>query len=199
MGWAVGAGIKLFAPMIGQGDYVQAEVNYTEGADGYINAVARHVLQVQRRCWRQLRLRHLERQRHRRSRRQSFDDRVGRQRRLRALLEQAAGRRRCTAATALRATTPLPTRRCAVSRVASSAGTCNNNWSGLEHRYSYPVEPRLADLHGCRHRVPGAATPPTAAWSSALPANGTQAGGVRTFADQSALMGQFRIHRNFYP
>ena len=32
MGWAVGAGIKLFAPMIGQGDYLQAEVNDTEGA-----------------------------------------------------------------------------------------------------------------------------------------------------------------------
>ena len=40
VGWAVGAGIKLFAPMIGQGDYLQAEVNYTEGAEGYINAVA---------------------------------------------------------------------------------------------------------------------------------------------------------------
>ena len=30
--WAVGAGLKLNAPMIGQGDYFQAQVNYTEGA-----------------------------------------------------------------------------------------------------------------------------------------------------------------------
>jgi porin-like protein len=35
-GWAVGAGIKLNAPMIGQGDYLQAQVNYTEGALRYV-------------------------------------------------------------------------------------------------------------------------------------------------------------------
>jgi hypothetical protein len=38
IGWAVGAGIKLNAPMIGQGDYLQAQVNYSEGASGYVNA-----------------------------------------------------------------------------------------------------------------------------------------------------------------
>ena len=32
----MGAGIKLNAPMIGQGDYLQAQVNYTEGALKYI-------------------------------------------------------------------------------------------------------------------------------------------------------------------
>ena len=35
-GWVVGAGIKLNAPMIGQGDYFQAQVNYTEGALRYV-------------------------------------------------------------------------------------------------------------------------------------------------------------------
>jgi hypothetical protein len=35
-GWVVGAGIKLNAPMIGQGDFFQAQVNYTEGALKYI-------------------------------------------------------------------------------------------------------------------------------------------------------------------
>ncbi len=34
-GFAVGAGIKLNAPMIGQGDYFQAQVNYTQGAPRY--------------------------------------------------------------------------------------------------------------------------------------------------------------------
>lgn len=34
-GWALGAGIKLNAPMIGKGDYLQAQVNYTEGAARY--------------------------------------------------------------------------------------------------------------------------------------------------------------------
>jgi hypothetical protein len=36
LGFAVGAGIKLNAPMIGQGDYLQAQVNYSEGALKYI-------------------------------------------------------------------------------------------------------------------------------------------------------------------
>ncbi len=34
-GFALGAGIKLNAPMIGQGDYLQAQVNYTQGATRY--------------------------------------------------------------------------------------------------------------------------------------------------------------------
>ena len=36
LGWAVGAGIKLNAPFIGQGDYFQAQVNYTQGALRYV-------------------------------------------------------------------------------------------------------------------------------------------------------------------
>jgi hypothetical protein len=35
-GWAVGGGLKLNAPMIGKGDYLQAQVNYTEGALRYV-------------------------------------------------------------------------------------------------------------------------------------------------------------------
>jgi porin-like protein len=36
LGFAVGAGIKLNAPMIGQGDFLQAQVNYTQGAARYV-------------------------------------------------------------------------------------------------------------------------------------------------------------------
>ncbi|HEX3338467.1 MAG TPA: porin [Pseudolabrys sp.] len=36
LGFVVGAGIKLNAPMIGQGDYLQAQVNYTQGALRYV-------------------------------------------------------------------------------------------------------------------------------------------------------------------
>jgi hypothetical protein len=39
-GFAVGAGIKLNAPMIGHGDYFQAEVDYTDGASRYSNMTA---------------------------------------------------------------------------------------------------------------------------------------------------------------
>ena len=35
-GWAVGGGVKVNAPMIGQGDYFQMQVNYTQGALRYI-------------------------------------------------------------------------------------------------------------------------------------------------------------------
>jgi hypothetical protein len=40
LGFAVGAGIKLNAPMIGPGDYLQAEVDYTQGATRYLNMTA---------------------------------------------------------------------------------------------------------------------------------------------------------------
>ena len=36
IGFAVGAGVKVNAPMIGQGDYFQMQVNYTQGALRYI-------------------------------------------------------------------------------------------------------------------------------------------------------------------
>ena len=36
LGWVVGGGVKLNAPFIGQGDFFQAQVNYTQGALRYI-------------------------------------------------------------------------------------------------------------------------------------------------------------------
>jgi len=38
LGFAVGAGVKLNAPMISQGDFLQAQVTYTQGAAGYVFA-----------------------------------------------------------------------------------------------------------------------------------------------------------------
>ncbi len=35
-GWAIGGGLKLNAPMIGQGDYFQMEADYAEGATAYV-------------------------------------------------------------------------------------------------------------------------------------------------------------------
>ncbi len=37
-GYALGAGLRLNAPMIGKGDYFQSQINYTEGALGYVAA-----------------------------------------------------------------------------------------------------------------------------------------------------------------
>ena len=36
LGFVLGAGLKLNVPMIGQGDFLQAQVNYTQGALRYI-------------------------------------------------------------------------------------------------------------------------------------------------------------------
>ena len=36
LGFAIGAGIRLNAPMISQGDYLQAQINYTQGALRYV-------------------------------------------------------------------------------------------------------------------------------------------------------------------
>ena len=44
IGWAIGAGLKLNAPMIGQGDYLQMQVNYSEGASGYVDASANNMV-----------------------------------------------------------------------------------------------------------------------------------------------------------
>jgi hypothetical protein len=40
IGFAIGAGLKLNAPMIGAGDYLQLEVDYTKGASRYSNNTA---------------------------------------------------------------------------------------------------------------------------------------------------------------
>ena len=91
-GFAVGAGIKLNAPMIGQGDYFQAQVNYTQGALryifqtpnsnwGYVKATSRIRRAQRRRLWRRAWLRQRIRSR--------ADHRMERQRGLRALLEPA--------------------------------------------------------------------------------------------------------------
>ena len=37
IGWAVGGGAKFLTPSIGAGDYFQFEVNYSQGASGYVN------------------------------------------------------------------------------------------------------------------------------------------------------------------
>ena len=37
LGWAVGAGLKLNAPMIGTGDYFQSQITYTQGAVRYVH------------------------------------------------------------------------------------------------------------------------------------------------------------------
>ena len=46
VGWAVGGGAKILTPSIGAGDYFQFEVNYSEGASGYVNNGAVTYMQI---------------------------------------------------------------------------------------------------------------------------------------------------------
>jgi hypothetical protein len=202
MGWAVGAGIKLFAPMIGQGDYLQAEVNYTEGAEGYINAVAGMFAKYSGGTT------------------GTYGFGVSSDN----IMDFAGGNHLTTAwgfnaayehfwsphwQTSVYggyshtsydavANAVLCAEEVGVGApIIAAVGTCNNNWSvwnigtrtqfNLDSQTSMGVDIVYQDLQTANAVV------------GAFLANGTQGAGVRTIANQSALMGQFRIHRNFYP
>jgi hypothetical protein len=74
---------------------------------------------------------------------------------------------------------------------------CSNNWSiwnigtrtqwNLDSQTSMGVDIVYQNLNTAN------------AGAAVLATNGTQFTGPRTISNQSALMGQFRIHRNFYP
>ena len=93
LGFVVGAGFKLNAPMIGQGDFFQAQVNYTQGALRYIfqtpNSNWGKVEGSNARLWRAHRRCVRRRTCCRQCIRPQADHRLERQRGLRALLESA--------------------------------------------------------------------------------------------------------------
>jgi hypothetical protein len=197
MGWAVGAGIKLFAPMIGQGDYLQAEVNYTNGAEGYINVVAPMF--------------------------SKYSGGVGGTYGFGVssdnIIDIAGGNHLTTAwglnaayehfwsphwqtsvyggysATSYDAVASATL--CVIESTAMGVANCSNNWSvwnvgtrtqwNLDSQTSMGVDIVYQNLNTAN------------AGAAVLATNGTQLGGPRTISNQSALMGQFRIHRNFYP
>jgi hypothetical protein len=199
MGFAVGAGIKLFAPMIGQGDYLQAEVNYSHGAEGYINAVAAMFSKYSGGIGGNYGLGLSS---------DNVIDATGSNNLTTAWGANAAyehfwnphwqtsiygGYSATTYDAAANVTL------CADATFLTGAvGTCNMNWHvwnigtrtqfNLDSQTSMGIDIVYQDLETANGGVTGV-----------IAANGTQAAGVRTFANQSALMGQFRIHRNFYP
>jgi hypothetical protein len=200
MGWAVGAGIKLLAPMIGQGDYLQAEVNYSEGAEGYINIFSGLFSKYSGGTY-------------------GFglsSDNV---------IDVAGGNHLTTAwgvnaayehfwnkswqtsvyggYSALNYDAVASDTLChmevgAGRPITAAVGTCDNNWSlwnigtrtqwNVDSQTSMGIDIVYQQLNTANSGVVGA-----------FIANGTQAAGTRTIDDQSAWMGQFRIHRNFYP
>ena len=164
-GWAIGAGLKINTPMIGAGDYFQTQVNYTEGATGY---VAGSVLLAELailvagngnaiRLWLSGRWRL---RRHLGRRQQlpvSADNRVGHRCRHTSITGTSSGRRRCTARTRTSAMMAPVTRSLALQ--ASLDHRCRvcvlqQRLQLLGCRLPDAVEPRQQDLCRSRRRLP---------------------------------------------
>ena len=127
VGWAVGAGAKILTPFIGQGDYFQFQVNYTQGASGYSNDGAVTYSDDARQRWRQCRLRHYVGWRlWRSSWRPATSVQLTTSWGVNAAYEHngtRTGRRRSTAPTSPRATTTRPMRCCAWLRTQAQRDT----------------------------------------------------------------------------
>ena len=212
VGWAVGGGFKWLAPMIGQGDYFQMQVNYSQGASGYPSASANNLL---------------------------FQEHGGAGGNLGfglqsdavyGIINGAGQDIQLTTMWGVNAayehfwsphwqtsiygayikTTYNSTANamlCAdqffgatgfTAAAGTSQSSCNNNWNywnvGTRTQWNIDSQTYMGvDIvytntqtanGGIVASIPQIATQPTA---------------VRTFSDQSAWIGQFRVHRNFYP
>jgi Porin subfamily len=217
VGWAVGAGIKILTPMIGAGDYFQAEVNYANGASGYVNAVtglyARYQggvggnygfgvmsdgvyggtlasgtntsVQLTTAWGVNAAYEHFWSKSWQTSVYGGYIATTYNATANAGLCAAEAG----TAAQIAAGTSPL-------GNVVT--GTCNNNWAvwnvGTRTQWNIDSQTALGVDIVYQNVVTanGGAT-------GVIPASGTQPVALRSYSDQNAWMGQFRIHRNFYP
>jgi len=204
-GWALGAGIKLNAPMIGPGDYFQAQVNYSEGASEYENAVggyysvfngqglggtyglgvtsdsvygtlagANQAIQLTTSWGANAAYEHFWNK--------SWQTSV-------------YGAYNATKYNAT-ANTLLCTDEAAVF-VGLATATCNNNWNmwAIGSRTQWNVDSQTSmGVDIVYQHLDTALAGETATFGT-----GTQPAVLRSFASQGDWMGQFRIHRNFYP
>jgi hypothetical protein len=210
IGWAVGAGIKLLAPMIGQGDYFQAQVNYTEGARKYVDFSYNNMYSLFNGG--------------------SYGIGIGSDGvyagtnptngtsielttawGVNAAYEHFWSKSWQTSvygayiATSYNATANALL--CAGENaggiwVANSfSGTCDNNWQvwNIGTRTQWNVDSQTAmgvDIVYQKLQTANGGASANVLQSSSTTSQPTA---VRTFSDQGAFMGQFRIHRNFYP
>jgi hypothetical protein len=204
MGWAIGAGIKVLTPMIGAGDYFQAQVNYSQGALGYLNnsggtyskfnngagtvgfgvtsdstygnggsielTTGWNVNAAYEHFWSK-----------------SYQTSVygGYQK---ITYDSTANTGLCTGESTI------------FGAAFTLAAGCNNNWGlwNVGSRTQWNIDSQTAlgvDVVYQRLQTSsGGLVATTTVANGAIPA-----GTVRTLADQGSWMGQFRIHRNFYP
>jgi hypothetical protein len=198
-GWAFGVGLKLNAPMIGAGDYLQAQVNITQGATAYTNNSSGEFSKFNGTGGYGFGL---------------LSDNV----------VDAAGGNHQTSAWGVNAAyehfwskawqtsvygayqsikydATANASMCALEGVAFGAGfnvaTCNNNFSiwAIGSRTQWNVDSQTSmGVDIVYQNLNTANSGQTGTFGS-----GTQATFVRAFGNQNAWMGQFRIHRNFYP
>jgi hypothetical protein len=205
MGWAVGAGLKLNAPMIGAGDYFQTQVNYTKGAYGYTNAAGIGL-------W------------------SKYNGGVGGSYGFGVSSDGVYGASpssvELTTAWGVNAayehfwnkswqtsvygaylktsySTNANANLCALYApgvLAAAGGVCNMNngvWN-VGSRTQWNIDSQTAmGVDIVYQRLMSAQVSTTA--GIIVAASGAQPAGLRTVGDQGSWMGQFRIHRNFYP
>jgi hypothetical protein len=209
LGWAIAAGVKINVPMAGPGDYLSAQVSYTQGALGYLDdgavsatpatGVAGGYYGV-------------------------FNGASGYGFGVIADSVYANGgsiqlttawsvngayehfwtKRWQTSvygtymATSFNAV--ANTQLCAgeTALVPTAVGTCNNNWKywdiGTRTQFNVDSQTYIGlDVIYTKLQTADSGITGT------FPASGTQPSTVRTIGDQSAWMAEFRVHRNFYP
>jgi hypothetical protein len=197
-GYALGAGLKLLAPMISAGDYFQAQFNYTVGATSYVNNSSGLF--------------------------SKFNGGTGYGFGLMSDNVYGPAGNNLTSAWGVNAAYEHFWNKswqtsvygayqsisynntangilCANEVAAFGAltgGTCNNNFQiwNIGTRTQWNIDSQTAmGLDIVYQKIQTASSGAT----YTFPTTGSQATGPRTIGDQGSWMGQFRIHRNFYP
>jgi porin-like protein len=202
-GYALGAGLKLLAPMIGAGDYFQGQFNYTVGAYGYANAAGTQLFA-------------------------KYNGGAGGSYGVGVPTDSVYGVIAGVGTSSQLTTTwgvnaayehywnkswqtsvyggYIKTQYnstasgliCTVTFAAPVPAGCNPNFAtwNIGTRTQWNIDSQTAmGVDIVYQRLQTAHNGVVALF----PANGTQSAGIRTFSDQGSWMGQFRIHRNFYP
>jgi len=200
-GYALGAGLKLNAPMIGAGDYFQAQLNYSVGALGYINNSAGLLSRYNGNGFAYGLLT------------DNVIDATGGNNQttgwgVNAAYEHFWNKSWQTsvysAYQAISYNANANTALCAGEAAsfgltaATFAPTCNNNFKiwNIGTRTQWNVDSQTAIGVDIVYQKLQTASSGTTGFFAA---NGSQGAGTRTIGDAGSWMGQFRIHRNFYP
>jgi len=204
VGWAIGGGVKINFPSIGAGDYFQAQVNYSQGASGYENASGAGLYSM-------------------------YNGGVGGTYGFGIMSDgvyalggsvelttswgvNAAyehhwnphwqtsiyGAYVATSYNSTANATLCLGEGTAAMLGANAVGTCDNNWAvwNIGTRTQWNIDSQTYIGVDVVYQVLNTADQGVI---GTVAAGGQQPAALRTVSDQSAWMGEFRVHRNFYP